>query len=266
MAEFEAIACDNGAFSVRETSSNQAMHSRIGPWQEAHEIYVGPSRLAERLKTGSNLTLHDVGLGIATNALAAIQCRKSLKGTTSKLHIVSYETRPEGLRYAFSQWRQDTSLFPWMTEHAESVAAILDQGHWEDEQVCWELRSDYFKGEHPPADLIFYDFYSPSSSPALWQQSAFQQIREHSPMALLVTYSSATQVRLNLLGAGFYVGQGASTAAKRETTLASASASLVTAPLDLLWLERKKQALDAHAASAGIQVHPQFAHAIFPGR
>ncbi len=49
------------------------MHPVVGPLVEAERLYVGPSRLRERLVDGAKdpLVLLDVGLGAGSNAIAA---------------------------------------------------------------------------------------------------------------------------------------------------------------------------------------------------
>ena len=51
------------------------MHSVTPPQEEAERLYVAQSGLRDRLRAqGDELVLWDVGLGAATNAMAAIQC------------------------------------------------------------------------------------------------------------------------------------------------------------------------------------------------
>jgi hypothetical protein len=263
-ATYTRLACQDGTFTLVEAGSGQAMHSRIGPVEEAREVYVRPSRLAEGLTRGP-MVVWDVGMGIAANALAAIRCQTGVRGA-HHLRIVSFESRPEGLAFALAP--ESINHFPWLKEHAAGLRQLLTQGRWDGDGFEWELRTgDFFARVDgaPPADLIFYDFYAPAACPELWTAESFARVRRHAPMALLVTYSAATRVRTSLLEAGFFVGQGAATAAKRETTLASGDRAAIASPLDAGWPARKFAGPENREILLKIQMHPQFAHAIVPG-
>ena len=70
LRKFEKVACAEG-FTLRDPKSQQAMHSSIGPGSEAELIFLGPSRIRERLAEPSSLPLvvWDVGMGIAGNSI-----------------------------------------------------------------------------------------------------------------------------------------------------------------------------------------------------
>jgi queuine tRNA-ribosyltransferase len=71
-------------FSMRQKSSGEIMHSVSEPSEEAERLYVRQLGLAERLRScalpesEAPLVVWDVGLGAATNAMAAIRCFESL--------------------------------------------------------------------------------------------------------------------------------------------------------------------------------------------
>ena len=71
--------------------------------------------------------------------------------------------------------------------------------------------------------MIFYDPFSTKTDSALWVPEVFVRVRAHcgAKAAELFTYSSATAVRVALLSAGFYVGDGVSTGPRAATTVAS---------------------------------------------
>jgi hypothetical protein len=128
--------------------------------------------------------------------------------------------------------------------------------------------------------VIYFDFYSPKSSPDLWTWSIFKRLYDlchrgegdpglqpgvgprrtegrgpnpvptlgHpglqarvDPSSTLITYSSSTAVRSALILAGFYVGYGVQTAAKFETTIASTCRDSITSPLGQSWIQHLKR-------------------------
>jgi len=117
----------------------------------------------------------------------------------------------------------------------------------------------------PPAEVVFWDPFSPRVNPALWSVTVFRALRARcAEEATLFTYSTATSVRTALLLAGFFVGAGDPSGPKQETTAAATRRELLARPLDDRWLSRLLRSsapypADAPAdAAARIRAHPQF--------
>jgi tRNA U34 5-methylaminomethyl-2-thiouridine-forming methyltransferase MnmC len=220
------------------------MHPSIGPWQEALRLYVEQPRLAERLRQpGPPLTILDVGLGAATNAVAALTRARELGSERRRaLEVLSLEVDLAPLRLALA----DPVGFPFLQPFREAAQALMRDGSWEGEGVRWRLllgnAIPHLEGELPPADLVFFDPFSPASNPEMWTEAVLARVRsccrEDGEGALLMTYSAATPTRVTLLLAGFYVGAGVSTGTKGETTIAATRLEALEAPLGARWLER----------------------------
>ena len=257
-SDFEVIQYENGTVSLRERSSGEVMHSKIGPTQEASILYIQQSALTDRLRqrelTGP-VVIYDVGLGIAANALAALECRYSMGNDARPLQIHSFENALGGLREALAS----AGTFPWLEPHRPTLEALLRDRVWEssDHSVRWSLHEgDFFEKldpSHAP-EVIFYDFYAPRAQVALWSVEAFLQVRSlaraDTPMDLY-TYSAATPVRLALLLAGFFVGYGTPTSAKAETTVASTYLERIAKPLGAEWISKLKRSGRAVPWTAG---------------
>lgn len=267
--DFELVTLRNGTRAVRQLSTGEIMHPSVGPWHEANLLYVEQARLAERLSApGEPLVVFDVGLGAATNAVAAIAHALELgSGRKRPLHVVSFERDAAPLRLALA----DPEGFPFLAPYAEPARALLETGRWEGEGVVWTLHfGDFLEAlarASTMAELIYYDPFSPESNGELWTRSAFAQLREHCrDDALLMTYSASTRTRASLLLGGFHVGVGAAVGTKRETTVAGGPRTPLDAPLDDRWLQRWRRStaraphgeeLTAELERA-IETHPQF--------
>ena len=248
-ATYETVTFENGTSSLKVAATGQMMHSRIGPWEEANQIYIQQSLLREKImeKSKTALVLHDVGLGIAANALAAIACAESLPASSRRvLHIISFETDPSALALALDQ----SSKFEFLIPKREALRALLKTGNWQssDGKIRWSLISSDYRlsmKSAPSPEIIYFDFYAPQTCPDLWGLQIFKNIYESTlPLrnqkipTRLATYSAATPVRVALLLAGFYVGYGTSTGIKSETTLASTHLSDLEQPLGSEWLAK----------------------------
>ncbi|MGC4122719.1 MAG: MnmC family methyltransferase [Myxococcales bacterium] len=115
------------------------------------------------------------------------------------------------------------------------------------------------------ADVVFWDPFSPKANPSLWSAALFAALRERcSPDAMVFTYSNATSTRGALLLAGFFVGYGAPSGAKEETTVAAMRLQDLARPLDDRWFGRLERSTvpfppDAPAAALDrVRQHPQF--------
>lgn len=243
--DFELVTLRNGTRAVRHLGHDEIMHPSVGPWQEAQALYVAQSGLAERLQVeGPALCVWDVGLGAGTNAIAALTCARALGPLQRRaLHVVSFEIDLAPLRLALG----DALGFPFLQPFADAALALMHSGVWQQPLLRWELRLGdaallWRERSWPLADLVYFDPFSPASNPSLWTPSAFQQLRRHTRQdgegCSLLTYSAATPTRVSLLLGGFFVGTGAPTGLKKETTVAQTQRRLLSQPLDRRWLAR----------------------------
>ena len=229
--DYEIVTSPQGFSSIAQLSSGEVMHSVSAPADEANLLYVEQSRLALRLRRRSPddaqpLVVWDVGLGAASNAMAAIhrmEAELATAGPTAlrPLQIVSFERDLDPLILA----ARHASHFPHLRHGAPH--GLLNKGRWGHSSglIDWQLlRGDFL--EHleaaPAPDVIFYDPFSSKTDTALWHTDVFARLHRHcSPRpAELYTYAAGTAVRVALLLAGFYVAEGVGTGPKATTTVA----------------------------------------------
>lgn len=277
LGDYEIHVAREGFASIRHRPSGEIMHSRTPPMEEARLLYVEQSRLRDRLREEA-VTLWDVGLGAAANAMAAIECHRELGAAAKPLRIVSFENDLDSLRLALGS----LPAFPYL-QHP-GPRELLDRGTWRGEGVWWELVSGDFEktvvfAEGPP-DIIFYDMYSSGTVPGPWRLETLRRLRERCAenAAELFTYTVSTAVRAKLLAAGWFVAPGRNAGAKLETTIALTAAAAETQRRNLLgleWLAKWERSTaripqeigadaQAHFASV-IREHPQFRNAITTG-
>ncbi len=224
IGNYELVESSQGYFSVRQTSSQETMHSVSNPCDEANRLYVEQSHLESRVRTQTGvLRLWDVGLGAATNAMAAIRCLENAyaQGPGCPVEIVSFENDLDSLRLGLTH----PGKFPHLCHAAPP--ALLRTGLWQSPcgNIRWTLVqgnfAETFRDQAVP-DCVFYDPFSFKTDPELWALDVFRQLRAHfgNHSVELFTYSASTAVRSALLSAGFYVAGGVGTGPKKETTIA----------------------------------------------
>ncbi len=254
LGDYELYRSAQGFYSIRQISSGEIMHSVTAPSEEANKLYVEQPALASRLIKHDGVTdelvLWDVGLGAATNAMAAVRCfencyKKNSGNELRPVRLISFERDLDPLILA----AKHPGYLPHLRHSAPSK--ILAHSGWQHASglLHWQLLKgdfrDFIESAAVP-ELIFYDPFSYKTDAELWTSEIFARIftRCAAKPTELYTYSASTTVRVALLSAGFFVAQGIGTGPKLETTIAFSEAQSVTrhplAPklLDHKWLAR----------------------------
>ena len=285
LGDYDIVVNPAGFSSIRQISSGEVMHSVNRPSDEANRLYVEQSGLAGRLRKApgqeNELVIWDVGLGAASNAMAAVGCFETAFAESGAealrpLRLVSFERDLDPLKLAV----KFASHFPHLRHGAPH--AILADHRWSDASglLQWELHHGDFLAFLESAqvpDLIFYDPFSAKTDTGLWSAAVFARLHLHcrTKSAELYTYSSATAVRVALLSSGFFVAAGAGTGPKADTTLAFNRADgarahpAAPALLGPEWLGRWQRSIskyppnlaeaDKPAFEERLEGHPQFA-------
>jgi len=278
LGRYEVIIRD-GTGHIREMTSGEVMHSVNDPAEEARSLYVEQSRLVERLTepAAAPLVVWDVGLGAASNAMAAIQAVEAMRGR-GRLTLVSFENDLDSLKLALRH--------PAWFKHLRHAAprGLLAENRWSNAAAGVEwllLRGDFnaTKFTAPLPDIIFFDPFSFKTDGALWTLAAFRELADLLAVkaAELFTYTYSTSVRAALLAAGFYVARGRGTGPKAETTIGLTPRAAVDADgrevlhgrelLGEAWLAKWQRSdaraplgTDASDASwqQAVRAHPQF--------
>ncbi len=285
LGDYEIVTGPQGFSSIRQLSSGEVMHSVNRPGDEAQKLYVEQSQLAARLlrhdTAAGEIVIWDVGLGAASNAMAAIACFEQTlaahpAAVLPPLRLVSFECDLDPLRLAL----REPGKFPHLRHGAPHD--VLRHGRWMHASglLRWELhRGDFLKfieNSHVP-DLIFYDPFSAKTDTGLWNAGVFTRIAAHCApkSAELYTYSAATAVRVALLTSGWFVAEGVGTGPKASTTAAFTRATgarahpLAPRLLDAGWLARWHRSSSKFPSgltadekvlfAQRIEGHPQFA-------
>jgi len=277
--DYQLVQLRGGAATLYSASYGEKMHPGLGPQAEADLLYVRQLQLCERLRASGELTVWDIGLGGAANAIAVLRAAREIPGC---LRLVSFDNTAEPLEFA----RDHAAELVYPTGYEAPLTTLLQERRVRftlgELQVDWEFHLADFPalvaGDTPlPApQAILYDAFSPAKNPAMWTLPVFthlfRRLDPNQPCAL-TTYSRSTLLRTTLLLAGFYVGVGHATGLKEETTIAANSLALIPEPLNARWLERADRSDSAEPLTGPVyrraplttetrtqlRSHPQFA-------
>ena len=274
LGDYEVVERAAGYGVIRHKTSGETMHSVNNPSEEARRLYIEQPGIATvATMAGEPLTIWDVGLGAATNAMECIGLLENTVGIQREVRIVSFENDLNPLRL--------TVHHPDLFQHTHHVApkTLLEHGRWRSSlrPIEWLLLEGQFLDRIVAADspdIIWYDPFSFKVNTELWSVAAFEAVLSatHAKATRLYTYSASTAVRATMLMAGWFVGRGAATGPKSDTTIAYSPEAirqgLGNNLLDGAWLSRWKRSdakgpigtdcLDAHER---VLRHPQFATA-----
>jgi queuine tRNA-ribosyltransferase len=252
---FEVVATRSGARAMLDRRTGEVMHPLSGPIEEPRSLYVRPSRLEERLRTGESgpLVLLDVGLGAGSNAVAAwalSEARGAPTASARKLHIVSFDRTFAALELALTP--EHAATFGFAEATLTACSRLIERGRAQGASTEWraslgELPSTLLAEPAASADIVYWDPFSPRANPELWNVAAFTALRRvcrdggrdgGRDGATVHTYSGATATRTALLLAGFAVGSGDVLPSGRQTTVAATRLEDLGEPLDRRWLDR----------------------------
>lgn len=274
LGRYEVIIRDDVG-RIRDMTSGEVMHSVNDPTEEARSLYIEQSRLVSRSRHphAEPLTVWDVGLGAATNAMAAILAVETMAPGERRrgLRLASFENDMDSLKLALRH--------PAWFKHLHHAAPrrLLAENHWRsvDGSIDWLLFFGDFnscKFRAPPPDIVYFDPFSLKIDGALWTLQAFRELAQvcEGRAVELFTYTYSTSVRVAMLAAGFFVAKGRGTGPKAETTIGlSPAAAAAVHERDLLgaeWLDKWRRS-DARAPLGGaedstwldaVNRHPQF--------
>ncbi|TGL58124.1 tRNA guanosine(34) transglycosylase Tgt [Leptospira ognonensis] len=276
LGDYEVVESKTGNYySIRQKSSGEVMHSVNSPIEEADTLYIKQSHLGMLLEKSDTIPLvvWDVGLGAATNAMAAISAHER-SSSSRKLTLISFENDLTPLKLAL----RNHGRFPHLFHKAPM--ALLKNGHWisDEKGIEWKLMEGDFQKVYKNAeapDLIYFDPFSYETDSELWSYDFFcdfySHLKEFQNQISLYTYSASTRVRSAMLGAGFLVARGAGSGPKSETTIAftkeNFSEEIQKQLLDRRWLERWMRSdakypenllMDREKWTSLILSHPQF--------
>lgn len=213
--------------SIKQISSGETMHAISDPIVEANAIYIQQAKIEERLQKKS-LTIWDVGMGAATNAMAVLmeseKIYKKFPELKNKIHLESFEIDLDPLKLAQSSQK----IFSYLKHPAPFQ--ILEKKQWtsKDEKINWKLfHGDFLKQfeEASFPDLIFYDPFSFKADVDLWKLSFFEKmvqwLKNHPEkrQVYFISYTNSNKNRARLAASGFHLAKGVPAPPKEATTL-----------------------------------------------
>jgi len=215
----------DGSMTFFNTQYEEHYHNRSGAYTETMDVYIHPSRLAQRIQSPTGLTILDpfFGLGYCTfTAWHALNQILATQKPSGPIQLIGIESDPEIMKtipqifeswdlgnlkslstlfehntYYQTQFDPDSLPTPVVDHEENGVRFTLYVG--DSRQIVPKLAQGTF-------DLIYHDAFSPRKQPELWTTQLFEAYKTlMRPEGAVLTYCAAAPVRKALQIAGFSV-------------------------------------------------------------
>jgi tRNA U34 5-methylaminomethyl-2-thiouridine-forming methyltransferase MnmC len=173
----------------------ESYHSQTGAVEEALKKYVLPCKIREKAKSGK-LCILDFCFGIGYNSAMAVEAALK-ENPNCDIEVVGLENDPkiiekiQEVNPPIETYLNYKKINPKnLSVSWDKVRVVLKIGDGRD--IVRSLESDHF-------DAIFYDPFSPKTSPEMWSSELFKEMwRVLKKDGILATYSCARMVRENM--------------------------------------------------------------------
>lgn len=217
------VETSDGSFTLYHPEFRQHFHSLAGAETEAQKKFLEPCEIRQKLESGIDIKILDIGFGLGLNAVSALEAAEEI--SKGKIKILTLENDSKTLKIA-ADLNPDISILKsiseqqaWSGHHAEIKALIGDA-----RKTIQTLNEKF--------DAVFLDPFSPESNQELWTYDFILKISGLlKEKGVIVTYSAAFPVKGALLRCGLKVGETPSFGRKRGGTIASFAKEKITQPL-----------------------------------
>lgn len=216
------ITTNDGSETYYNDDFKETYHSTSGAIEESIKKFVEPTNYKELAKKGY-VKILDICFGLGYNSAAVIDailqvnpdCMIEIIGIESDKKILEkiQEVNPN-----FKSYNMIKKLSKIYNLQTKNLRLMILTGYAE---YTVKLIYDSSKENHDSFDLVFHDPFSPKKCPVLWTEKFFSDLYKlMKEGAYLTTYSCASQVRKNLVSAGFKVLDGPCVGRRSPSTVA----------------------------------------------
>lgn len=218
--------CKDGSHTLFSEQFGQFYHNPNGAVAESWHVFFDQSDLRERLRSGADVRILEVGFGTGLNLLLLCDLMAEL-GSSSQVLFQSVEAWPVDpavvAQFNYGQFLKSVdesaalvTVFDELT-HGSVDVEFTSQVH-----VC--VHCGLFESMIPQKtgfQYVFHDAFSPGVNAELWTSEVFKQIYDWCDEgATLTTYCAATKARNAMKDAGWTVNKAPGALGKREMSVA----------------------------------------------
>lgn len=200
------VTTADGSATLHHPRFAQTYHSSHGALKETRHVFLGLSRLEDRLTLGP-VSVLEVGVGTGLNLIAAVSLARA-QGAVLHYTGIEREPQPAALLRTLEFGALpgiDAEVWEHFLHAIDARATLVElpggstlRFHWDD--------LDRFDFDAHSFDVVFHDGFSPEMNPEVWTSQALQKITAPlKPGGCLVTYTVQGDVRRALASIGLLV-------------------------------------------------------------
>lgn len=224
----------DGSHSLYSNRFQQYYHNPNGAVSESLHVFFEHSGLIERLRSHKPVSIFETGFGTGLNLALLLDLIEKEK-SQSDVSFESVEAWPitekEAAQLNFGTFLERKNTMDLLLD----IFSQLENGKRAEQTsgkvkvVVHKCRFDEVEHLCTPYTNIFHDPFSPEVNSELWTPEVFQTLRTHSKHdAILSTYCAAVSARAAMAKAGWHPAKAPGALGKREMTLASPKAEILT--------------------------------------
>lgn len=239
-ARWQCRITDDGSTTLVQTSSDDSMHSGCGALAETRHVYLVGSGVESLLTSGQATRVLELGFGTGLGWLVTAQ--SAFTHRTPLYYLALESDLPPAAVIRQLDWHRfidnrelvDATI-QWFADAESAIAshtkvpnlivgdAVLEVAIGDAVQWCCGPIHHRYKDSAQQFDAIYFDPFSPESSPRLWQADIFATMHDVTkPTGRLASYCVNRQVRDAMKAAGWDVGKIAGPpGGKREVLVAT---------------------------------------------
>ena len=187
-------------------------HSKYGAVQESRHVFI-QAGLQPLLTKYAVIRIFEMGFGTGLNALL------TLEQAIEQGQAIYYQAVE---KYPLNE--DEINELNYTQILSREYFIVLHQCNWNEPVVIhpfFTLYKNHIRLQDftaaTPFHLVYYDAFAPAAQPELWTQQIFEQLYAMlTNEGVLVTYCSKSDVRRNMLAAGFNVEKLPGPPGKRE--------------------------------------------------
>jgi len=217
------ITTEDGSHSVYLPDINESYHSSHGAYRESIHVFLlyGLEAWYARNRGKFPIRIFELGFGTGLNAWLTL-----IWAEQNQVPVLYHTIEPYPLSADIYNELNFTQMDETLT-HYNGYFKRLHQMDWDSGKPM----TDYFNIKKDkislqevklyPADIVYFDAFSPKKQPELWEHAMLQKIHERmNPQGVFVTYCAAGHLKKNLVSLEMTLDEVPGPPGKKEMTRA----------------------------------------------
>lgn len=221
--EVKLITTEDGSHSVYRSDIQESYHSFHGAYREAIHVFMlyGLEVWAARNPGRQPIRIFELGFGTGLNAWLSL-----IWAEQNQVPVLYHTIEPFPLEETMYQQLNYTEMDPAIW-HYHGYFNSIHKAVWDKGDAispCFNMKKETTGLEEValyPADIIFFDAFSPKKQPELWEVPLLEKvIHSMNPHGIFVTYCATGKLKKDLKNLGLVLDQVPGPPGKKEMTRA----------------------------------------------